>query len=60
MYCFHHNISWPGEKKENFIYNYDFMERWEQLQLTPDSWKPEEGQGNYQDKTQKLLKTMKA
>ena len=36
------------------------MERWEQLQLFPDYWKSEEGQGNYQDKTQKLLKTMKA
>ena len=33
------------------------MKKWEELQLTVDT--SEEGQGNFQDKTQKLFKTMK-
>ena len=34
------------------------MKKWEQLQLTVDNSKSEEGQGDYQGKTQKLFKTM--
>ena len=33
------------------------MKKWEELQLTVDT--SEEVQGNFQDKTQKLFKTMK-
>ena len=36
------------------------MKKWEQVQLTFDNSKFEEGQDNYQDKTQKLFKTMRA
>ena len=34
------------------------MKKWEQLQLILDNSKPEEGQIDYYDKTQKLFKTM--
>ena len=37
------------------MYNY---KKWQELQLTLDNSKSEVGQGDYQDKTQKLLKTM--
>ena len=35
------------------------MKKWEQLQLTLDNSKSEEGQGNYKDKTQNLFKTVR-
>ena len=35
------------------------MNKWEQLQLTPDSSKSEEEKGDYQDKTQKLFTKMR-
>ena len=35
------------------------MKKWEQLLLTLNNLKPEEGQGDYQDKTQKLFQTMR-
>ena len=35
------------------------MKKWEQLQLTLDNKKSEQGQGDYQDKTQNLLKIMR-
>ena len=35
------------------------MKKWEQLQLTLRNSKSEEEQGDYQDKTQKLFKTMR-
>ena len=38
------------------MYNY---KKWEELQLTLGNSKSEVGQGDYQDKTQKLLKIMR-
>ena len=35
------------------------MKKWEQLQLTLYDSKSEERQGDYQNKTQKLFKTMR-
>ena len=48
-----------GQEKENktlFI----LMKKLEELLLTPDDLKSEDGQGYHKDKTQKLFKTMRA
>ena len=39
-----------SQEKENFIYS--LMKKWEQLHLTLDNLKSEEGRGNYLDNTQ--------